>query len=57
MESGKCSQNANAYAGNEKLIGVIGTFNSGCAAIEIPVLDQAPDGGIAMISPANTSSA
>ena len=35
-------------------IGVIGTFNSGCAAIEIPVLNQAPGGGVAMISPANT---
>jgi len=33
---------------------VIGTFNSGCAAIEIPVLNQAPDGGIGMVSPANT---
>ena len=33
---------------------MIGTFNSGCAAIEIPVLNQAPGGGIAMISPANT---
>ena len=53
-DSGKCSQNANAYAGNDKLIGVIGTFNSGCAAIEIPVLNQAPNGGIPMISPANT---
>jgi branched-chain amino acid transport system substrate-binding protein len=53
-DSGKCSQNANAYAGNDKLIGVIGTFNSGCAAIEIPVLNQAPEGGIGMISPANT---
>ena len=36
------------------MIGVIGTFNSGCAAIIIPVLNEAPDGGIAMISPANT---
>src|SRR5687767_13194678 len=53
-DSGKCSQNANAYAGNDKLIAVIGTFNSGCAAIEIPVLNQAPNGGIGMISPANT---
>jgi branched-chain amino acid transport system substrate-binding protein len=53
-DSGKCSQNANNYAANDKVIGVIGTFNSGCAAIEIPVLNQAPDGGIAMISPANT---
>ena len=53
-DSGKCSQNANAYAANDKLVGVVGTFNSGCAAIIIPVLNQAPDGGIAMVSPANT---
>jgi branched-chain amino acid transport system substrate-binding protein len=53
-DSGKCSANANAYAANDAVIGVIGTFNSGCAAIEIPVLNQAPDGGIPMISPANT---
>ncbi len=50
----KCSANANAYKGNASLIGVVGTFNSGCAAIEIPVLNQAPNGGIQMISPANT---
>ena len=53
-DSAKCSQNANAYAANDAVIGVIGTFNSGCAAIIIPVLNQAPDGGIAMMSPANT---
>ena len=53
-DSGKCSQNANNYAENDKVIGVIGTFNSGCAAIIIPVLNQASDGGIPMVSPANT---
>jgi len=53
-DSGKCSQNANAYAANSSVIGVIGTFNSGCAIIEIPVLNQAPDGAIALLSPANT---
>ena len=53
-DSGKCSSNANAYAANDKVIGVVGTFNSGCAAIIIPVLNQAPDGGIPMVSPANT---
>jgi branched-chain amino acid transport system substrate-binding protein len=53
-DSGKCSQNAQAYAQNEDVIGVIGTFNSGCAEIVIPVLNQAPGGGIAMVSPANT---
>jgi len=50
----KCSANAHAYAQNSKLLGVIGTFNSGCAAIEIPVLNQAPGGGLAILSPANT---
>jgi branched-chain amino acid transport system substrate-binding protein len=50
----KCSANAHAYASNSKLLGVIGTFNSGCAAIEIPVANQAPGGGYAMLSPANT---
>ena len=53
-DSGKCSQNANAYAANDKVVGIIGTFNSGCAGIIIPVVNQAPDGGIAMLSPANT---
>jgi branched-chain amino acid transport system substrate-binding protein len=50
----KCSANAHAYAGDSSLIGVVGTFNSGCAAIEIPVLNKAPGGGLQMISPANT---
>jgi branched-chain amino acid transport system substrate-binding protein len=52
--SEKCSTNANAYAQNKGVIGVIGTFNSGCAEIVIPVLNRAPDGPVGMISPANT---
>ncbi|MDQ2911556.1 MAG: branched-chain amino acid ABC transporter substrate-binding protein [Actinomycetota bacterium] len=50
----KCSANSHAYAQNSKLIGVVGTFNSGCATIEIPVLNQAPGGGLLLLSPANT---
>jgi branched-chain amino acid transport system substrate-binding protein len=53
-DSGKISANANAYAQNSSVAGVIGTFNSGAAAIAIPVLNRAPNGPIAMISPANT---
>jgi branched-chain amino acid transport system substrate-binding protein len=53
-DPGKCSQNANSYAENASVVGVIGTFNSGCAQIVIPVLNQAPGGGVAMLSPANT---
>jgi len=53
-ESSKCSANANAYANNKNVLGVIGTFNSGCAEIIIPVLNRAPDGPVGMVSPANT---
>jgi branched-chain amino acid transport system substrate-binding protein len=53
-DSGKASANANAYAQNQSVIGVIGTFNSGAAEIEIPILNRAPNGPVGMISPANT---
>src|SRR3954452_12452741 len=53
-DSGKCSANANNYAGNKTVVGVIGTFNSGCAEIEIPILNRAANGPVGMVSPANT---
>jgi branched-chain amino acid transport system substrate-binding protein len=53
-DADKCSANAHAYAQNSKLLAVLGTFNSGCAAIEIPVLNQAPGGGMLLFSSANT---
>ena len=49
-----CASNAEAYARNPDVIGVIGTYNSGCAAIMIPILNRAPNGGLAMVSPGNT---
>src|SRR5436305_12552231 len=52
--SEKCSANGNAYANDKSVIGVVGTFNSGCAEIIIPILNRAPDGPVGMISPANT---
>jgi branched-chain amino acid transport system substrate-binding protein len=52
--SEKCSANAQAYAQNRSVIGVIGTFNSGCAEIVIPILNRAPSGPLGMVSPANT---
>ena len=52
--SATCSSNANAYAQNPDVIGVVGTFNSGCAEPIVPVLNQAPGGPVAMVSPANT---
>jgi len=53
-DSAKCSANANAYARDKDVIGVLGTFNSGCAAIIIPILNRASGGPVGMISPANT---
>ena len=53
-DSGKCSTNGNAYARNTSVIGVIGTFNSGCAEIIIPILNRAANGPMGMVSPANT---
>src|SRR3954453_10857258 len=52
--SAKCAANSAAYARDQQVIGVIGTFNSGCAEIEIPNLNRAPNGPVGMISPANT---
>ena len=49
-----CRSNADAYSSNPDVIGVIGTYNSGCAAVEIPILNRAPGGGIPMVSPGNT---
>lgn len=46
-----CATNARTYADDESIVGVIGTYNSGCAAVIIPILNEA---GVAMISPANT---
>jgi branched-chain amino acid transport system substrate-binding protein len=53
-DSGTCSSNATSYAQDSSVVGVIGTFNSGCAEIEIPIENRAPAGPLAMVSPANT---
>ncbi len=50
-DSAKCTANANAYVANKSLIGLIGTYNAGCAKLVIPILNPA---GIAIVSPTNT---
>jgi len=54
FENRRCAANANAYAHAERLVAVIGPYNSYCASIEIPILNRAPGGPLAMISPSNT---
>jgi branched-chain amino acid transport system substrate-binding protein len=50
-DSGKCSANVQNYVRNRDVIGVIGTFNSGCAEIEVPIANRA---SLGYVSPANT---
>jgi branched-chain amino acid transport system substrate-binding protein len=50
----QCQKNARAYAADPTVLGVIGTYNSGCAEAMIPILGRAAGGGLAMVSPGNT---
>jgi branched-chain amino acid transport system substrate-binding protein len=50
-DEARCAENARNAAQNEDIVGWIGPFNSGCAAVQIPILNEA---GLAMVSPANT---
>jgi branched-chain amino acid transport system substrate-binding protein len=54
-DSAKCATNARLYAQNRSVIGVVGTFNSGCAKIIVPILNRANPGPLLMVSPANTN--
>jgi branched-chain amino acid transport system substrate-binding protein len=47
-----CSANARKYVEDEAILGVIGTFNSGCAKLEVPIANEA---SLAYVSPANTA--
>ena len=49
-----CTNNANGYKTVKNLLGIVGTFNSGCAEIIAPIVNRASGGGIPMVSPANT---
>ena len=40
-DQAKCSANAGNYARDKSVIGIIATFNSGCAEIEVPIANRA----------------
>jgi branched-chain amino acid transport system substrate-binding protein len=50
----RCANNATAYANEASLVGVVGPLASGCAAEQLSVLNEAPQGPLAMVSPTNT---
>jgi len=54
-DAGQCAQNAQAHVANKAEVAVIGTYNSGCAKIEVPILNQDPKGPMLMVSQANTN--
>lgn len=45
------TSNSNKIAGDEKIVAVIGTFNSGAAKLAVPIFNPA---NLVMVSPANT---
>jgi len=47
-----CKDNATAYDAQAEVLGVIGTYNSGCAEAMIPILNKS---SLAMVSPGNTA--
>jgi len=54
-DDAKCAANAQAHVANKNEVAVMGTYNSGCAKIIVPILNQAPGGAMTMISNANTN--
>ncbi|HET7742058.1 MAG TPA: branched-chain amino acid ABC transporter substrate-binding protein [Mycobacterium sp.] len=49
-----CTKNANAHVANTDEVAVMGTYNSGCAKLEVPILNQASP-PMLMVSNANTN--
>ena len=50
-----CAKNASDHVANADEVAVMGTYNSGCAKIIVPVLNQDPNGPMLMVSHANTN--
>ena len=50
-----CAKNANDHVANKDEVAVMGTYNSGCAKIEVPVLNADKTGPMFMMSHANTN--
>jgi DNA-binding SARP family transcriptional activator/ABC-type branched-subunit amino acid transport system substrate-binding protein/streptogramin lyase len=51
----KCAANAKAYAVDPAVLGIVGVYNSDCAQVEIPILNGAKGGPVAMVSPSNSA--
>lgn len=54
-DDAQCAKNAQEHVANAAEVAVMGTYNSGCAKIILPVLNQDPTGPMLMVSHANTN--
>jgi branched-chain amino acid transport system substrate-binding protein len=54
-DAATCAKNANDHVANKVEVAVMGTYNSGCAKVEVPVLNGDTTGPMLMISHANTN--
>ena len=54
FDEARCAANARLYARNADVIGVIGPLNSPCALASLPILNRAPGGPLAIVSPLNS---
>ena len=54
-DDAQCAKNAQAHVASKDEVAVMGTYNSGCAKIIVPVLNQDPEGPMVMVSNANTN--
>jgi branched-chain amino acid transport system substrate-binding protein len=54
-DQAQCTKNATDHVANADEVAVMGTYNSGCAKIIVPVLNQDPSGPMLMVSQANTN--
>jgi len=53
-DEAQCTTNANLHVANTDEVAVIGASNSGCTKLEVPILNQAADGPMVMISHQST---
>ena len=54
FEFRKCAANGSAFARAEQLVAVIGPYSSYCGDVQIPILNRAPGGPLAVVSPIAT---
>ncbi len=53
-DPGRCIANAQAFASDSSLLALIGSYNSFCSGLELPITNTSPAGPLATISPSNT---